>query len=102
MIPTGPLTDEQMAARGSKRAEQESYLRVLGLAPEAVGTMVVEGIKAGKLYIITDRTMAEQLAARAKALFTALPPETERDRRISQHTASQIRKATRAGGSLAH
>ncbi|MEV7020386.1 SDR family NAD(P)-dependent oxidoreductase [Streptomyces sp. NPDC093991] len=92
------LTAEQEETREGLLAAQESYLRSLGLSPDAVGDMLVAGIRAGRLYVITDRSMAEQLAGRAKALFTSLPPETEHDRRIARHVAAQMREAARSGG----
>ncbi|GAB2609843.1 SDR family NAD(P)-dependent oxidoreductase [Streptomyces capparidis] len=100
-VPVAGLSEEQAAAREALLAEQENYLRHLGLPPDEVGAMLVAGVKAGKLHIITDRSMAEPLAARAKALFTALPPETEHDRRISRAIAAQMRQFVKAGGTVA-
>lgn len=92
------LTTEQEEDRERLLTEQDFYLRQLGLSPEAVGDMVVEGVRSGKPYVITDRSVAEPLAARSKALFMALPPETEHDRRIARHVAAQMREAARSGG----
>ncbi|WTW92286.1 SDR family oxidoreductase [Streptomycetaceae bacterium NBC_01309] len=78
--------------------EQQAYLRLVGLPPDTIGTMVVEGIKAELLHIVSDRTMAAALAARAKALFSALPPETDHDRRISRGHAAQLRQGLRNAG----
>ncbi|WP_261717703.1 SDR family NAD(P)-dependent oxidoreductase [Streptomyces sp. FZ201] len=92
------LTAEQRENRETLLSEQDFYLRQLGLPPDTVGEMVVEGVRSGKPYVITDRGVAEQLVARSKALFTALPPETEHDRRVARHVAAQIREAARSGG----
>ncbi|RKN08361.1 SDR family NAD(P)-dependent oxidoreductase [Streptomyces radicis] len=91
-LSTGPLSDAQAEERAGKQTQQESFLRLAGLSPDAVGTMLVEGVRAGKLHIITDRTIAPQLAARSRALFSALPAETEHDRTVGQYTAMQMRK----------
>ncbi|WAZ19993.1 SDR family NAD(P)-dependent oxidoreductase [Streptomyces cinnabarinus] len=92
------LTAEQEEDREKLLTEQDFYLRQLGLSPDAVGEMLVEGVRSGKPYVITDRGVAEPLAARSKALFMALPPETEHDRRIARHVAAQMREAARSGG----
>ncbi|MER7576725.1 SDR family NAD(P)-dependent oxidoreductase [Streptomyces sp. NPDC126514] len=91
------LTAEQEEDRERLLTEQDFYLRQLGHSPDAVGEMLVEGLRSGKPYVITDRGVAEPLAARSKALFTALPPETEHDRRIARHVAAQLREAARSG-----
>lgn len=95
---TGPVDPGERDERERLLAEQESYLRYLGMSPDAVGPMVVDGIRNARLHIITDRSMAESLAARAKLLFTSLPKETEHDRRISKHIAAQLRQFARTGG----
>lgn len=63
--------------------EKEALLNVIGQAPEAVGRMVVEGVRAGRLYIHTDRSMAEALAVRAQVLLDSLPEPTDHDRRMA-------------------
>jgi NAD(P)-dependent dehydrogenase (short-subunit alcohol dehydrogenase family) len=72
--------------------EQEHYVRKLGIPPDDVGPMVVDAIRANRLYLLTDRTMAAPLALRAKALYQALPPETDHDRRVSEFIAAQTRR----------
>ncbi|WP_431784622.1 SDR family oxidoreductase [Streptomyces chumphonensis] len=96
------LTAEQEEVREGLLAEQDSYLKYLGLSPDAVGQMLVDGVRAGRLHVITDRSMAEPLATRAKALFTSLPPETEHDRRLARHIAAQMREFARSGGDPKH
>ncbi|MEU9735639.1 SDR family NAD(P)-dependent oxidoreductase [Streptomyces sp. NPDC048002] len=91
------LTPEQEEDRERLLDEQDFYLQQLGISPDAVGEMLVEGVRSGKPYVITDRGVAEPLAARSKALFMALPAETEHDRRIARHVAAQMREAARSG-----
>jgi NAD(P)-dependent dehydrogenase (short-subunit alcohol dehydrogenase family) len=45
-----------------------------GVAPDRVGEMVLAGVKANRLYIITDRIIEKFIEARMKALLDALPP----------------------------
>jgi NAD(P)-dependent dehydrogenase (short-subunit alcohol dehydrogenase family) len=44
-----------------------------GTSPDEVGEMVRQAIVANRLYIHTDRTMAEHIEDRARALLDALP-----------------------------
>jgi NAD(P)-dependent dehydrogenase (short-subunit alcohol dehydrogenase family) len=46
-----------------------------GVSPDAVGEMVLRGVRENALYIHTDRIMEEPIRARAKALLDALPPK---------------------------
>lgn len=85
-------TPEQRAEEERRWVEQAHYLRYLGISPDEVGPMVVDGIKANRMYVITDRTMAGPLAVRAKALYQALPAETEHDQRVSAFIAAQMRQ----------
>ena len=45
-----------------------------GVSPDAVGEMVLRGVRENALYIHTDRIMEAPIQARAKALLDALPP----------------------------
>lgn len=45
-----------------------------GVTPDRVGEMVLAGVKANRLYIITDRIIEKFIEARMKALLDALPP----------------------------
>ncbi|HYL60418.1 MAG TPA: SDR family NAD(P)-dependent oxidoreductase [Candidatus Acidoferrales bacterium] len=45
-----------------------------GVAPDRVGEMVLAGVKANRLYIITDRIIEKFVEARMKAILDALPP----------------------------
>ena len=44
-----------------------------GVAPDDVGRMVVAGVKANRLYILTDRVIAGPIPARTKSLMEAMP-----------------------------
>jgi NAD(P)-dependent dehydrogenase (short-subunit alcohol dehydrogenase family) len=46
-----------------------------GVAPDAVGEMVLRGVRENALYIHTDRIMEIPLQMRTKALLDALPPK---------------------------
>jgi hypothetical protein len=68
MIATGRSARSTMDAPGSPADErhtdeQEHSLRRLGMTPDEVGLMVVEGIRANRLYVLSDRTMASALAS---------------------------------------
>jgi NAD(P)-dependent dehydrogenase (short-subunit alcohol dehydrogenase family) len=45
-----------------------------GTQPDAVGEMVLGAIRENRLYVHTDRTSADRIAARSKALLDAMPP----------------------------
>ncbi|HET8660805.1 MAG TPA: SDR family NAD(P)-dependent oxidoreductase [Micromonosporaceae bacterium] len=90
-------TPQQRAEEKRRWADQANALRYLGLSPDAVGTMAVDGIRANRTYVITDRTMAGPLAVRAKALYEALPAETGHDRRISAFIDAQLHQSTQEG-----
>ena len=49
-----------------------------GVSPDAVGEMVLRGVRDNALYIHTDRIMEQAIQARAKALLDALPPAPTR------------------------
>ncbi len=44
-----------------------------GVSPDTVGEMVLDGVVGNRLYIHTDRIMANAIEARAKALLDAMP-----------------------------
>lgn len=44
-----------------------------GVSADAVGAMVLNAVRANRLYIHTDRSMAEAIAKRAKAILDAVP-----------------------------
>ena len=51
------------------------WTRILqaGVSPDAVGEMVLDAVLDDRLYIHTDRLMAYEIEARAKALLAAMP-----------------------------
>ncbi len=44
-----------------------------GTSPDAVGEMVLDAMRAGRLYIYTDDIMAEPIKRRTQRLLEALP-----------------------------
>lgn len=64
-----PLTDEQR----SQLQRTADWLKRTGTPPEAVGRMVVDGIKANALYIHTDRAIEEGFKKRVEKILAALP-----------------------------
>lgn len=77
---------EKQAWWEQRRAPLQEY----GLDPDLVGEMVVAGVRANKLYILTDRTMVELIPLRTQALLEAMPEETEHDRRVAAAIAEAI------------
>lgn len=69
----------------------EALFKPFGQDPDEVGAMVLEAIHNDRLYCHPDRLMAEPVQARCSALLGAMPPETERDRKM----AEMIEKARR-------
>jgi NAD(P)-dependent dehydrogenase (short-subunit alcohol dehydrogenase family) len=64
-------------ASAPKPAEQmvavvDAFLNA-GVAPDAVGEMVLRGVRDDALYIHTDRIVEEPLRARTQALVDSLP-----------------------------
>lgn len=56
----------------------------MGQDPDEVGKMVLDAIHHDRLYCQPDRLMAESIQARCQALLEAMPPETERDRKMTE------------------
>lgn len=46
-----------------------------GVSPDAVGEMVLDAVRADRLYIYTDRSMIPLIEARCAALLDAMPPK---------------------------
>ncbi|HTO46991.1 MAG TPA: SDR family NAD(P)-dependent oxidoreductase [Burkholderiales bacterium] len=63
---SSPRPAEQMVAA------VDAFLNA-GVAPDAVGEMVLRGVRDGALYIHTDRIVEAALQARTRALLDALP-----------------------------
>ncbi len=85
------LEDAGVVAPSAERdgwwTQKEAVLNHIGLPPETVGDMVVEGVRKKQLYIHTDRCMADAFAARSQQILDALPEETEHDRRIARFSS---------------
>lgn len=59
--------------RSSERLARMSRMLEQGVSADAVGAMVLNAVRANRLYIHTDRSMAEAIAKRAKAILDAVP-----------------------------
>jgi NAD(P)-dependent dehydrogenase (short-subunit alcohol dehydrogenase family) len=66
------LTDTQRAEATERMARMSKWLQK-GVPPDAVGDMVLDAVREERLYIHTDRTMAQMIEARCKALLEAMP-----------------------------
>lgn len=64
-----PLGDEQRA----QLQRTADWLKRKGTPPDAVGWMVVNGIKANALYIHTDRVVEEGIQKRTRRILDSLP-----------------------------
>jgi NAD(P)-dependent dehydrogenase (short-subunit alcohol dehydrogenase family) len=69
-----PEADADAEAEGAARAAQITQWLAKGVAPDAVGLMVLEAVVEDRLYIHTDRIMHTGIEARTKALLEAMPP----------------------------
>lgn len=67
-----PLSKEGEAAANGV-VEKINAMLQQGVAPDAVGEMVLAAIEHDRLYIHTDRSMIEQIEARCQALLEAMP-----------------------------
>jgi len=66
------MTPEEVEIREKLLAQLSAYL-AKGVAPDDVGRMVLAGVKANRLYILTDRVIGDLITARTKALLDAMP-----------------------------
>lgn len=66
------MTPEQLETAKAKSAQATAFLQQ-GVSPDAVGEMVLNGVLNQRLYVHTDRFMAEAIAARSQALLDAMP-----------------------------
>jgi NAD(P)-dependent dehydrogenase (short-subunit alcohol dehydrogenase family) len=73
--PSAPgMTHEQREA-ARVRGEVATQFLAQGVPPDRVGEMVLRGVEANELYILTDRFMEPFIQARTKKLLDALPSE---------------------------
>lgn len=70
---TRSMSSEQRS-RAFAGAEVARAMLASGAQPDAVGEMVLDAIRENRLYVHTDRTSANAIAARSKALLDAMPP----------------------------
>jgi NAD(P)-dependent dehydrogenase (short-subunit alcohol dehydrogenase family) len=80
------LPEELKEALLARNSELSSTMDSLGRSPDDVGREVLDAIIGNRLYVHTARR-AEEVAARAKALIDAMPPETDHDRALKQFVA---------------
>ena len=66
------VTDAQREEAEVRMAMMSKWLQQ-GVPPDAVGDMVLDAVRGGRMYIHTDRTMAAMIEARCKALLEAMP-----------------------------
>ena len=66
------MTDEQRENARARTALMSKFLQD-GLKPDDVGIMVLNAVRENRLYVPTDRTMADMIQARCKALLDAMP-----------------------------
>ena len=67
-----PPSEEQRELAAQHLALANRILQA-GVSPDTVGEMVLDGVLGNRLYIHTDRIMANAIEARAKALLDAMP-----------------------------
>lgn len=70
--PAVPESDEDRR-RNSERVARVSRLLEQGVSVDAVGEMVLSAVRSNRLYVHTDRSMAEAIAQRGKAILDAVP-----------------------------
>lgn len=67
-----PPSEEQRELLAQRLALATRILQA-GVSPDTVGEMVLDAVLGNRLYIHTDRIMANLIEARAKALLDAMP-----------------------------
>ena len=67
-----PPSEEQRKLVAQRLALATRILQA-GVSPDTVGEMVLDAVLGNRLYIHTDRIMANEIEARAKALLAAMP-----------------------------
>jgi NAD(P)-dependent dehydrogenase (short-subunit alcohol dehydrogenase family) len=72
--PERPLSEQEYAAARQRSGVMTEWLEK-GVKPDLVGEMVLDAVKADRLYIHTDRFMYKRIEARTRALLEAMPPE---------------------------
>lgn len=67
-----PPSEEQRELM-AQRVELATRILQAGVSPDTVGEMVLDAVLGDRLYIHTDRLMADLIEARTKALLDAMP-----------------------------
>lgn len=67
------LTPEQRSKAFARQEKAAAFL-ANGVHPDAVGEMVLAAVREDRLYVHTDRIVADGVAARGKAILDAMPP----------------------------
>ena len=67
------MTDEQRKTLEERNTAVTAFLHQ-GASIEAVGAMVLDAVRQDRLYIHTDRIMADLVKARTKEILDAMPP----------------------------
>lgn len=68
------LSGQEQGKAHAQSDVMTDYLKK-GTHPDRVGEMVLDAVRANRLYIHTDRVMCDRIEARAKALLDAMPPQ---------------------------
>ena len=77
-----PRRDAPLAAgpereQGQDRVRRMTDILARGVAPDAVGQMVLTAVQENRLYVHTDRIMFAGIEARTRALLAARPPDAD-------------------------
>ncbi len=68
---------EAERAAGEERIRRTTRWLAKGVAPDAVGQMVLKAVEENRLYVHTDRIMIAGIQERTRALLEAMPAEAE-------------------------
>jgi NAD(P)-dependent dehydrogenase (short-subunit alcohol dehydrogenase family) len=72
-----PDKRELSAEQRARFERTNQWLKEKGTSPDAVGHMVVDGIKSNALYIHTDRVLEHAVLKRAQRIVAAMPPAVD-------------------------
>jgi hypothetical protein len=66
------MTPEEIEMSDKRMAQASAWLAT-GVAPDEVGRMVLAGVKANRLFILTDRIVGDAITTQTKAVLDAMP-----------------------------
>jgi NAD(P)-dependent dehydrogenase (short-subunit alcohol dehydrogenase family) len=69
-----PLSEQEYGAARQRSGRMKEWL-AKGVKPDRVGEMVLDAVKANRLYVHTDRVMYARIEARTRELLEAMPSE---------------------------